>query len=410
MCLCDDPDVVGFILLCLQSDDVARLSSTIDVHAADSTLVGHNPRWLRYASKGRSLLCLAVLYCAENCIRWLVNAPNWSNPNRPDPTGCIPIRLAEDRDDFGALKHMAPLSTASCYFTSFEVNPQWWNPCTLLLWPHAICNCGLERNMITRIYERGVPPFYKEDIPPNDCRVMLRLCGQSIALLFELFMAVPEHCAFDIWTGKDGVPIRKRRFWPIPPVNWELTHQSDCDEYPYCLHHMLNELMGTRDEESLLAELSATWRWHRFSMVRLKDEEETGNHPERIWGPPTLKELCRVGIRRQLARSSTFAIQTDCRTHAQMQLNSGVTAFVRVYKFQCYSKHHYSHGNSNPPVPSMENYLRRVCSLPIPKALQSFVMFRDLWPDVDWIKNCIRLGLREYFVGELTRPLLTVSD
>ncbi|KER27349.1 hypothetical protein T265_05596 [Opisthorchis viverrini] len=69
-----------------------------------------------------------------------------------------------------------------------------------------------------------------------------------------------------------------------------------------------------------------------------------------------------------------------------------------------------SHGNSNPPVPSMENYLRRVCSLPIPKALQSFVMFRDLWPDVDWIKNCIRLGLREYFVGELTRPLLTVSD
>ncbi|KER27348.1 hypothetical protein T265_05595 [Opisthorchis viverrini] len=360
MCLCDDPDVVGFILLCLQSDDVARLSSTIDVHAADSTLVGHSPRWLRYASKGRSLLCmcselmtcahpsaaapfrcltamppegstrarilpgcpsldrrsrdaeLAVLYCAENCIRWLVNAPNWSNPNRPDPTGCIPIRLAEDRDDFGALKHMAPLSTASCYFTSFEVNPQWWNPCTLLLWPHAICNCGLERNMITRIYERGVPPFYKEDIPPNDCRVMLRLCGQSIALLFELFMAVPEHCAFDIWTGKDGVPIRKRRFWPIPPVNWELTHQSDCDEYPYCLHHMLNELMGTRDEESLLAELSATWRWHRFSMVRLKDEEETGNHPERIWGPPTLKELCRVGIRRQLARSSSECVFIRC--------------------------------------------------------------------------------------------------
>ncbi|GAA47197.1 hypothetical protein CLF_100071 [Clonorchis sinensis] len=373
MCLCDNPDVVESVVLCLQSDDVARLSSVIGLHAADCTLVGHSPRWLRYASKGRSLLCLAVLYCAENCIHWLVSSPNWSNPNRPDPTGCIPIRLAEDRDDFGALKHMAPLSTSWCYFTSFEWNPQWWNPCTVLLWPQAISNCGLERNMLTRIHERGVPPFYKEDIPPNDCRILFRLCGQSIALLFELFMAVPEHCAFDIWTGKDGVPMGKRRFWPIPPVNWELSHQNDCDEYPYCLHHVLNELMGTRDEESLLAELSATWRWHRFSMVHLKDKEDTGTQPERIWGPPTLKELCRVSTRRQLARSST-------------------------------------RGDSHPPVPSMENYLRRVCSLPIPKALQSFVMFRDLWPDVDWIKNCIRLGLREYFEGELTRPLLTVSD
>ncbi|KAF7255126.1 hypothetical protein EG68_12305 [Paragonimus skrjabini miyazakii] len=69
------------------------------------------------------------------------------------------------------------------------------------------------------------------------------MCGATVALLLELFMATPRLFTFHIWSGQENLSVEQRNFWPVPPLIEKdlIEHVLQCQNYPHCLHIQLEE-------------------------------------------------------------------------------------------------------------------------------------------------------------------------
>ncbi|TGZ48817.1 hypothetical protein CRM22_010945 [Opisthorchis felineus] len=167
--------------------------------------------------------------------------------------------------------------------------------------------------------------------------------------MLELFMATPNLLEFDIWSGASLGPSDSKRFWPIPKIDSRCVpgHNTDCENYPHCLHNELtkkDDIVSPDYQQAKWNTISSIWRYHRFELERdLKRNI-------RRWGPPKLRHLCRAIIRKQLV------LATD-------------PSFDR--EDQCLH----------------ENYVRRVHRLPVPAQVRQFLVYEDMWPDSSWFQH-----------------------
>ncbi|KAF8570069.1 hypothetical protein P879_03599 [Paragonimus westermani] len=370
---CYDPENQGAdvrrIIFHLRNDNISTIIKS--VLERDHQPTENEPKWIRentvfdVSAGGRTLLYLAIVYCADKCVRQLVSPPFLWEPDKPDASGFSPMHLAEDRDDLHALGCMAPFSKELRYLETNERDSRIKRPCTCLVWPQTLWRFPISRYFFLCLHERGIAPSNDEEdaVFANDCRFVSHMCGATVALLLELFMATPYLFTFHIWSGQENLSVEQRHFWPVPPlIEDELReHVLKCQNYPYCLHLQLEESIAEgRNVEWAWRRLSALWRAHRFSSsIRNK-----ASVVERVWGPPLLKDICRETIRRQL-------VQT---THPSFLNKDGQNL--------------------------RENYIYLVFRLPIPQELKQFLIYENLWPARDWHKNVQRLGRTEYWALE----------
>ncbi|KAF8570590.1 hypothetical protein P879_08321 [Paragonimus westermani] len=179
-------------------------------------------------------------------------------------------------------------------------------------------------------------------------------CGHSIALIFEMFLANPDLCDFDLMLAVKSLESDRHStvdnevnftLWPIRPVDPHdgLIHSLECRDYPHCLAEYLEAARENNlDAIQKFENLFQIWKFHRF---RIDNE---GQHPRHsVWSPLSLKAFCRMAIRRHM-------------------VNRTMPNISNSQNFLYY------------------NYAYNVKSLRLPDNLQRFLLYYELWPSHRW--------------------------
>ncbi|KAA3679689.1 uncharacterized protein DEA37_0012968 [Paragonimus westermani] len=341
------------IVRILANDDQQALASFLKIYKSDHKWVdrGYFILFVDRRAK-RTILHLAVSCSATRCTMLLVNPPYSYSPDQRDAIGWSPMHIAEARDDLSTLYELALKSRELRHFRPRPFEEP--NKClsTCVIWPQDLFAnpLGTENFLqhTTRGTVRNRMPSSLHGTPATFA------CGHSFALIFEMFLANPDLCDFDLMLAVKSLESDRHStfekevnftLWPIRPVDPHdgLIHSPECRDYPHCLAEYLeaageNNLDATQKFENLFQ----IWKFHRF---RIDNE---GQHPRpSVWSPLNLKAFCRMAIRRHMVNRTMPSI-------------------------------------SNSQNSLYYNYAYNVKSLRLPDNLQRFLLYCELWPSHSW--------------------------
>ncbi|CAL8099313.1 unnamed protein product [Calicophoron daubneyi] len=295
----------------------------------------------------RNLLHFAAMRSATKCAALLVSPPyNWS-ADKQDQMGWSPMQIAEDRDDIPTLYELSVHSRELRYYPySFPEQAGFQLMSTCLFWPQDVIVTPFGSKEFFRTRLRGLGKY--TETPAELRGYESFMDGHSIALFFELLLSNPELCDPFVLTGQPEYGVKEREdepdHWIIKlPDRCPMEHAFECQIFPHCLlRDWIMSLAYRPNKIRAFKDLQNVWIVHRFTVPSGE------NYPIEYRAlPPTLKEFCRMTIRRYLVRH----VQPDIlRIEARL----------------------------------FPNYGQLVRSLHLPPDLQNYLLYREMWPVYQW--------------------------
>ncbi|CAL8100535.1 unnamed protein product [Calicophoron daubneyi] len=333
-----DPNIYADVMEAVKNDqpDLLILYLSTDATSGDA---GH--RMVIYEQmvtdteyKG-NLLHMVTMGQARNCATLLVNPPyNWS-PDVPNALGWTPLQIAEQQDDIPTLCALALNSKELRGSTPLKERTN-EHPLlsTCLIWPQQ------DSSHHVPLFDFLMPRFGRETLNrlhPSVFHDALDRFGRRAQLMFELLLSDPDLLSEE-FTG-DEKPFT---LWPLklPPSDMDLSGDwsssgtySERAEFSW----LSSVIDGAKNLEALIR-LKNAWSYHRFRTVK-----QSVSSQEYGWGPPTLKDFCRIEFRRQMVKS------------------------LRGKR-------------KKTGVKKQKSYARLIKELGVPPSLLKYLLYSELWP------------------------------
>ncbi|CAL8083497.1 unnamed protein product [Calicophoron daubneyi] len=250
----------------------------------------------------RNLLHMAAIRSAHKCVTLLVSPPYSWDPDRPDALGWTPFQIAEDQDDF-------PTVCALGMFSRELRGPaiertgtrKYGTLSTCLLWPQLY----RARNVHSFKFLKGSTENQgRTDKESPLIRFLYANLGRRMQLTFELLLSDPELLHPKLTTGEtEQAHTQHFSCWPLK-VSKFADHnvgQSSIEVHPESFDHIwLQSVLAGGSTSQSFTNLYESWTHCR--LLQPNQEHTVLGHS---WVPPSLKEFCRICLRRALVNSMT---------------------------------------------------------------------------------------------------------
>ncbi|CAL8099316.1 unnamed protein product [Calicophoron daubneyi] len=304
-----------------QNADQTKLEPSAHSRLTEMTFLDEN---------SRNLLHFATMKSAARCVALLISPPNSWNPDMRDKKGWSSVQMAQYIDDIPTLCELLLRSGEQLNVTG-RLGIHLMSFC--LFWPQSFPVGYLTVPRFFRLPSRATSGH--TDIPSELEVYGPRINGYAIALMYEMFLSNPELC--DPFLGRG--PVEGTDYWSIElSVGHPVEHENECKIYPRCLLRLWLMFCRCGNQKRAFQELQNVWIVHRFTIPR-----HAGGKVEYIGLPPTLKQFCRISLRRHLVRNIRKLHPHVVRDH-------------------------------------FPNYARLVYSLHLPLDLREFLLYKDIWP------------------------------